>query len=288
MVTGATGLLGRAVCRTLAESWGVIPCGFQKTTREIISLDLRDVASLDGFLRKEQPDLVVHCAAHRDPDFCEKYPDEAWRVNFEPLKQMCEKLPHEIPLIFISSDYVFDGKHPPYREDSERKPINVYGETKKAGEDIVLKRPRGVALRMPLLIGSGPLWEDCGFIYQTAKLIQSKSPAELDDVGVRFPTWVVDVARCVDWLIRKELTGIFQIRGSRGKTKYGWAEEISKILEISMDHIQPSVDPFRSAARRPKDTFLQMNRLEQLGFEGVQDFHEAACCILAEHNQLPT
>lgn len=287
MITGATGLLGRAVCQTLRESWELIPCGFRQTAEGIHSLDLRNSECLQRFLETERPDAVVHCAAYRDPDYCEQHPEETWAFNLEPLKVMIAELPADIPLLFISSDFVFDGEHPPYAEESIREPINVYGETKKAGEDLVLERDRGVSLRMPLLIGSGPSWEDCGFIYQTAKLIQSPTPAGLDDLGIRFPTWVADVASCIDWILREEHTGIFQIRGSRGNTKYGWAKEIAEILGMPMEHIQPTTDQTLSAARRPRDTYLEMNRLEELGFDGIRDFREAAQTILAEHGQLP-
>ena len=185
----------------------------------------------------------------------------------------------------ISSDYVFDGNEPPYHEGSIRRPVNVYGETKKAGEDLVLSREHGLALRVPLLIGSGPTWEDCGFVYQTAKLIRSGAPAKLDHAAIRFPTWVSDVADCIAWLLNGQQAGVFHLRGLRGNTKYGWAQEIAGLLGETMDHIAPTEDASIPPARRPKDTHLLMNRLDDLGYEGLHDFSDAVASILKEHGQ---
>jgi dTDP-4-dehydrorhamnose reductase len=90
--------------------------------------------------RQERPDAVLHLAANPQPDFCEEHPDEAKASNVDSTASLCAALPASVPLILASTDYVFDGSHPPYAEDAERRPVNVYGATKVAAEDLVRQR----------------------------------------------------------------------------------------------------------------------------------------------------
>ena len=82
--------------------------------------------------------------------------EEAFRLNVAPVARFCELLPESVPLLFVSSDYVFEGIAPPYREEDERRPVSEYGRMKVEAEDLVLQRDMGLVLRIPLLIGAGP------------------------------------------------------------------------------------------------------------------------------------
>ena len=286
LVTGATGGLGRAVCRKFDDGYVVIPCGFRNSSHEIHSVDLRDRKAWESFLSHQAPDVVVHCAAYRDPDFCEENPEEARAVNLDPLATLVEVLPDEIPLCFISSDYVFDGDHPPYSESSERNPINVYGQLKVEAEDLVFQRSLGSVLRIPLLIGSGPQWEGCGFVYQSAKLIQEGVEAHLDDESLRFPTWVNDVAAGIRWIVEHQLSGPFHLRGARGNTKLGWAREIAELLGLDSSHLSSAEGGGVTVARRPRDTHLETDKFIASGFDQTHDFRDAVISILGDHGKI--
>ena len=71
---------------------------------------------------------------------CEENPEEAFRLNVAPTAHFCELLPESVPLLFVSSDYVFDGGAAPYREEDERHPVNEYGRLKVEAEDLVLQQ----------------------------------------------------------------------------------------------------------------------------------------------------
>lgn len=115
LVTGATGLLGRAVRRAFAD-WDVIALGLSRSGGEVLRVDLLDEAAASKVVESFRPHVIVHCAAERRLDRCEKDP-QSLRLNVGAtrlLARLAKK--HGAWLLFISTDYLFDGTKPPYRE----------------------------------------------------------------------------------------------------------------------------------------------------------------------------
>ena len=172
---GASGVLGRAVTHHFhSQSISTLPLSFSRTSASIIypdlpaptPLDLLDDQAVRSFFTSLQADperkidFLIHCAAERRPDVAEADPDRATRLN-EASTRLLAELAAELDfgLIYISTDYVFDGKKPPYSSGDAPNPLNLYGRLKRAGEEAVLDvrgkageqaRPL-VVLRVPLL-----------------------------------------------------------------------------------------------------------------------------------------
>lgn len=127
LITGARGFLGQYFVKTF-EDEEVIPLSHR-------DINIEDKETIDKIINLK-PDLVIHPAAMGSPDICEENSDEAWKINALGTKHIaipCSIL--DIPLIYISTDYVFSGeKDSPYTEFDPPNPINVYGKTKLAGE----------------------------------------------------------------------------------------------------------------------------------------------------------
>ncbi len=269
LVTGASGFLGRQVASRLRQEYQLVLQGHQHASEGMLAIDLRDSDQLRKMLDNVQPDIVVHGAAYRDPDFCEAYREEVRRLNVCPTEVFTEILPDEVPFLFISSDYVFDGLHPPYQEDDVRNPVNADGHSKMVSEDRVLQRARGIVLRVPLLIGAGLTWEGSGFIQKTVHVIQSKERVEIDDRGIRFPVWIDDVADVIAFLLKKSLPGVFHYSGLRGVTKYAWTKEIADRLGTSIEHVFPCYNESRTKAMRPLNTQPLTTKVQNLGYTPV-------------------
>jgi dTDP-4-dehydrorhamnose reductase len=280
LITGASGLLGSALTARLEGSFSITGTGFSQATDGLFPVDLRDSEALKGLLQEVNPDVVVHSAAYRDPDFCEEYPEEAYRLNVAPAAQLCELLPESVPLLFISSDYVFDGVAAPYREEDERRPVNEYGRLKVQVEDLVLQRDAGSVLRIPLLIGAGPTWESSGFIFKTLAQIQDPTPSSLDHAGIRFPTWTNDVAEAVAHMLGMEAKGVYHYSSLEGGTKYDWAGELADLTGLSMEHITPNPDGSASRAQRPGNTQLVVEKTKRTGLGRFTPFREVARSVL--------
>ncbi|MBU1693311.1 MAG: SDR family oxidoreductase [Verrucomicrobia bacterium] len=279
LITGAGGFLGGVLAQKLTSAGHVVGTGRQHADRRV---DLRDPEALRRLLAETTPDVVIHTAAYRDPDFCEEHPEETRRLNVEPVRLLASGLPPSAFFVLISTDYVFDGAAPPYRENSPRHPLGLYGRSKMEAEDLALARPGALVVRIPLLIGVEPAHRGpSGFILQMARQILDGQPADVDDVLVRFPTWTEDVAEAVAFLLEKRAVGVFHMSGARGATRYAWTVETARLLGRATDHLKPLKIPFPRPARRPLNAELATGKLRQLGFDRFTDFAEVARRILS-------
>lgn len=281
LVTGASGLLGRSLVDRLSGSGDVVGMGFSSSVGGFPPVDLRDGNALTDVLTVVNPDVVVHGAAYRDPDFCEAHSEEAIRLNVDPAERFCGLLPESVPLVFVSSDYVFNGYAPPYREEDERQPVNIYGKLKMEAEDLVLRRHSGLVLRIPLLIGAGPTGEASGFISKTLAQIQDPTSSSFDHSAIRFPTWVSDVAEAVAHLLNIEARGIYHYSSLEGGTRYEWASQIAELTGLSMEHITPNREGATTRAPRPGNTQLAVDKIRHSGLNRFTPFREAAQVILS-------
>lgn len=282
LVTGASGFLGRAVTRRLAKEHRVTGLGYRHGGEGLVCLDLRDGDALDALVRQCAPDVVVHAAAYREPDYCEDHPDEAALLNVEPARLLARVLPPAATLIFISTDYVFDGLHPPYREHDTRRPVSVYGATKAQAEDAVLARPRSLVVRIPVLVGAGPSLAESGYVGQLIHSVRDKTPVLQDHVLVRMPTWIEDVAEALAFLIARRATGVVHMSGPQPATRYESALEVARVLGESHEHLSPSHAVVVRRAARPPNSRLATDKIRAMGFTPFTAFADVVRAVLAE------
>jgi sorting nexin-1/2 len=160
VVTGASGLLGRAVhAHFAARSHEVLALANSRAagTSNLVQLDLLDTDAFATLLHDFAPDVIVHTAAERRPDVVERDPDRCHTLNAEVpgrIASICKEAGKQTRLIYISTDYVFDGSRPPYQVDSEPNPLNAYGTSKLLGERAVAEHGQAgktTSLRVPVL-----------------------------------------------------------------------------------------------------------------------------------------
>jgi len=268
MVTGATGLLGRAVYARLSENknFNVTGTGFSRAEKPVEKLNLRSTKDVDLFLEKHNPDCIVHCAAERRPDVSEADPDGSRELNVEVTGYLAEKAGKlGIFMLYISTDYVFDGKNPPYYPDSTPNPLNFYGKTKLAGEEAVKAGLDDyLILRVPILYGTE--------IFRTESSISSIADALLkhrggtfDDIAARYPTHTEDVAGVIDGILSrrekgKMLSGIYHFSGDERFTKYEMALVMADFMGIERECLSPDKKG-SGGADRPADSRLDTGKL---------------------------
>lgn len=269
------------MCRRLAREHVTCGLAHRHAAGPLVVCDLRDGAAFRAVLRAHTPDAVVHCAAYREPDFCEDQPEEAARLNVAPVATLAVALPPEARLILISTDYVFDGTRPPYRETDDRHPLSVYGRTKAAAEDLALARPGSLVVRIPVLVGAGPTLETSGYIGQLVAAVRGRTPQQQDHVLVRVPTWIEDVADAVSFLLARRTEGIVHVSGPRAATRYASALEVAQILGLPHDHLVPSLALVARRAPRPLNSMLGTDRLRGLGYHRATDFADVVRAVLA-------
>jgi len=250
----------------------------------IEAIDLCDEEAVSKLIQTFKPNWVIHCAAERRPDVAAKDPAGARKLNaVVPATLARLSVDHEFTLVYISTDYVFDGTSPPYGLNAKPNPLNLYGETKLAGEVAILNGYEGkpgqrVALRVPVLYGPAPKNSDSAInILVDIVKDQSGKSYTMDHYATRYPTNVLDIA---DFLVRltglnKPLPPILHYSGLEPYTKYEICLIMAKILNVPHEHIKPDAEapPPSQAASRPKNCQLSLDVLEALGVEiGGRDF----------------
>ena len=134
LVTGASGQVGRNICKVFDESFDVV--GFSSH-----ALDVGDAAAIQKIFDVVKPDIVINAAAFTKVDDAETNSDLAERTNFHAVKYLCDAcLSHNSLLVHFSTDYVFDGMASrPYVEEDQANPLNTYGQSKLAGDHFIVE-----------------------------------------------------------------------------------------------------------------------------------------------------
>ncbi|XP_046653424.1 methionine adenosyltransferase 2 subunit beta-like [Daphnia pulicaria] len=272
VITGASGLLGRAVLAAFKNSqWTVLGTSFSRTGEDLVSIDICNHAKTEELIRNFMPNCIVHCAAQRFPDKVDKDLDGTIRLNVEATKNLAvlaAKL--GATMIYISTDYVFDGNKPPYSETDTPNPLNTYGKTKLQGEQVTLESSQDhIVLRVPVLYGPVEYIGESAVTVLLQLLFDSESNKLVSDSEIRYPSHVDDIASiCVKLLELKQtnadVKGIFHWGGKESMTKYGMVQDIASVFQLPMSHISP--DPNQSqGASRPHNAQLSTEKLEKLG-----------------------
>ena len=289
MITGATGLLGRAVKSQLeaSENHQVIATGFSRAQAGIYKLDLTQGEEVDDFIGHHQPNVIVHCAAERRPDVSEQNPSAALALNVSATKALAESAKkHGAWVIYISTDYVFDGTEPNYAESDKPNPVNFYGESKWQGEMALLETSNEFAvLRLPILYGQVEHVSESA-IFVLLNQLMDKQTQEVDHWAVRSPTSTQDIAQAIEKMIELklnqiDLSGIYHFSGKETMSKYQMLLTLGEILEHSTQHLKPVSEPTDSA-KRPKDCTLICDRLAKLGIRSKVLFREGILASLCE------
>lgn len=163
LVTGASGLLGGALCRLAADQWDVYGLyhdhPVQMAGIRVFQADLTRRGDVDGLLHRLEPDAVIHAAAIADVGRCQCHPDQTTEINVNVparLAAWCSR--HDVPFGFTSTDMVFDGSRAPYDEQCPVNPLNHYARQKVRAEvEVLTHYSKAVVFRLPLMIGVSPL-----------------------------------------------------------------------------------------------------------------------------------
>lgn len=279
MVTGATGLLGRALIKQLAQQplHQVMACGYSRANPNIARLDLTQEAQVCSFVAKHKPDIIVHCAAERRPDVSEKDPQAALALNTDATAFLTQAASqHGAWLLYISTDYVFDGCSAPYLEDAEPNPVNFYGQSKLKGELKVEDAQQEFAiLRLPILYGEVESLNESA-VMVLLNLLVDTAEQPVDSWAIRSPTSTADVAAAIGKMIALKLTGetlsgYFHFSANETMTKHQMLLVMGEVLGLDTGHLIPVTSPTDSA-KRPKDSSLSCERLVSLGIESKVPF----------------
>lgn len=242
LITGANGMLGQDLCPILEDVGAFV------IETDVDTLDITNSDMTEKVITDVHPDMVIHCAAYTNVDKAEEDLETAIKINVtgtENLAKVCGKL--DIPLVYISTDYVFDGTNTvPYKTDDKTNPINNYGLTKMQGEEAVKKYCKKYYIaRTSWLYGV----HGKNFV-ETMLSLKDKEELKVVDDQIGCPTWTVELANGILKLLQKPF-GTYHVCGSGQTSWYGFAKEIFKQSELDVNLKPCKTEEFPRPARRP-------------------------------------
>jgi dTDP-4-dehydrorhamnose reductase len=266
LVTGAEGMLGRDVRRAGERA------GHELVLADLPELDIADADAVSAYLALHPVEAVVNCAAWTDVDGAETHHEQARAVNATGAGNLARAAAaHEIPLLHVSTDYVFDGTPPcdaegrprPYVESDPTGPRSVYGRTKLEGERGVLAAsPRHTVVRTAWLYGL----DGRNFVDTMLRLADERETVQVVDDQAGSPTWSGHLAPALLGLLEREVRGLVHLTGGGSVSWHGFAREIFRQAErpcrveavTSAQMTRPAPRPAWSALASEREDVLPM------------------------------
>jgi len=253
LLTGASGQVGWELRKTLA------PLG-EVRSFDRYGLDLADVSTLVATVRSLQPRIIVNAAAYTAVDNAQDERDMAFAVNATAPGVLAEEAKRiGAFLVHYSTDYVFDGaKAAPYVEDDPTGPINVYGESKLAGEQAVANSGcRHLILRTSWVYGP----RGRNFYLTMLRLGKERPELRVVDDQVGAPTSSLAIARATAELLPKGIEGLYHMTAAGETSWCGFASAILKQAGLATPVVPIRTEDYPTPAPRPRNSRLDCSRL---------------------------
>jgi dTDP-4-dehydrorhamnose reductase len=275
LITGAYGMLGSDL-REVLKNQELIVTGSK-------DLDITDEEKVVEFVCENSPELVINAAAYTAVDDCETHYDDAYAVNAIGPKNLaigCNKL--DIPLVHISTDYVFDGtKRTPLIEADKLGPQSAYGKTKLAGEEFIQENTdKYFILRTAWLYGL----HGNNFVKTMLDLAENHDEITVVDDQVGSPTYSFDLAVAITNLLFSDKYGIYHVTNEGECSWYEFAKLIFELSNIDVKVVPVTTEEFPRPAPRPHYSVLNNKKWNSSGFVPMRTYQEALSEYLSLYN----
>lgn len=271
LITGASGFLGWHLCQLAQQEWEVYGTYFSKPIEisgvTSLKADLKDFEALKRLFQEIQPAAVIHTAAQSSPNFCQTHPDETYPINVLAswnIAGLCAD--SSLPCAFTSTDMVFDGFNPPYREEDPTSPVNRYGEHKVLAEAGMLERyPKTAVCRMPLMFGVAPPTAT-SFMQPFIQTLRERKKLSLFTDEIRTPVSGTTAAQGL-LLALEKVQGRIHLGGKERVSRYDFGCLLIKVLQLPAEGLQACLQQdVKMASPRPLDVSLDSSKAFALGY----------------------
>jgi dTDP-4-dehydrorhamnose reductase len=275
LVTGANGQLGNEI-----RKLSLVKNRLKYIFTDVEDLDITDRTMTESFVGSEKIDFLINCAAYTDVDKAESETDSAFLINSTALANLAAvSRKYKIPVIHVSTDYVFDGKNSsPYNEDDITGPLTVYGKSKLEGEKQLKDSHSSIILRTSWLYSSF----GHNFVKTMLRLANERDELKVVNDQIGSPTYAEDLANVITELTElyfafpeKFVPGIFHYSNEGSCSWYEFAKEIMKISG-SQCLITPVTSlQYLTAAKRPAFSLLDKTKIKDTYGLEVPDWKDS-------------
>lgn len=281
LVTGVNGFLGYYLTakllkdghRVIATGRGKCRLPFSKADNFIYCpLDFTNAIEVLACFEKHKPDVVVHAGAISRPDECELNKELAFSINVKGTENLlagaynCKSF-----FIFISTDFVFDGKQGMYMEDDKTGPVNYYGQTKAEAEALVKQYAFSWSIVRTVLVYGKPVSGRDNILTRVKQKLEMGEEYKVVSDQLRTPTYIEDLVAAIAAIINKQTAGVFHIAGADVMTPYEMACRTAAYLKLDASLLKKVTGAdFNEPARRPLKTGFNIEKAKrELGYNPI-------------------
>lgn len=280
LILGANGLIGQQFVKLCKEN-GIDYIGtrYSREKGNLKEIDFLEPEHLKDALEElcPTPTVVVNCVnLAGGVNFCEDNPVLARKLHVDAVKQIADWcLQKNAAFVYFSTDYVFDGKNPPYKEDDETGPLNLYGQLKLESEIYIKEHmKRYIIARTTNVFGWDPDTPTPNFLMYLYQTLNEGKTFNTPSFLLGNPTYAEDLAKAVMELIDKEQFGLFHIVGSGYINRYDWAIKFCEMTGLDKDKIIEVKNPPQNIVPRPFLSNLNTDKVSKIietKLHGVDD-----------------
>lgn len=275
LVTGVKGQLGYDVMKELASR------GMEAIGADLEEFDITNIEQTSAFITESAPDAVIHCSAYTAVDRAEEDFDTCYKVNAngpENIAAVCKKL--DIPMLYISTDYVFPGDGQRFYEPEDATgPAGAYGKTKLAGEEAVKALlDKYFIVRISWVFG----YNGNNFIKTMLRLSETHKELTVANDQIGSPTYTVDLAKLLVDMIVTDKYGTYH---ATNEGICSWADFAREIFaQAGKDVVVNNVttEEYGAKAPRPKNSRMSKDKLVEAGFSRLPQWQDALARYLEE------
>lgn len=268
LLTGGSGMLGKTIYERFSPHYTVYQLGRQlPESPNTIVCDIADTQAFVSHLDRIKPQLVFHCAAMTNLEYCENHPHEAYQVNVaatQAVSKWCQK--QMVPFVFISTAGIFDGVKDFYVEGDTAHPITVYGKTKFEAEQLAKQAPLSYIFRAGWMVGGGP-GVDKKMVARIMEQVKSGTTTiqAVDDMFGTI-TYTEDFVTTMTAVIHEEAYGLYHVSSPERVSRFDMAQQIISLLQVPIE-VKRVPSSFFAASyfvKRPQSECLNCDKLIQM------------------------
>lgn len=263
-ITGGSGLLGERLAAVSKDNDELILVHNSNPSDNTVKCDITNEKEVNNCIEKENPDVIIHCAAMTHVDNCEDEIEKAYSINGDGtgyLAKAAEK--NDAKIIYVSTDFVFDGTRGYYKEEEKVNPQGIYAKSKYEGEVQLQKYSTNWAIaRVSVLYG----WHSSrpNFTSWVVNELRHKRKINIVTDQINSPTLADNAAEAIFEIARQNKNGIFHTAGNDAINRFDFTRKIADAFDLNDELINPTDSTqFVQKAPRPRDSSLNVDKVER-------------------------